>query len=155
MSDISFQCPACSHDLVVDGRAAGMFLSCPECHKPLVVPKSGTLAPSGARPRATILPSAPPPAAPPAAPATPPPAPPATTAGESVAAAPAGPLQYKVVAVQDDEGTPGPVDPARIERKLNELTAAGWRFRSAATVQTPDWLGHPKQSVLLIFDRRA
>ena len=38
MSDIQFNCPKCSHNLVVDAAGAGMSVPCPECNEPLIIP---------------------------------------------------------------------------------------------------------------------
>ena len=44
MSDMEFDCPHCSHGLVVDTRGAGMQVNCPECGEPIEIPVPDWLA---------------------------------------------------------------------------------------------------------------
>ena len=39
MSDIEFDCPECLNRLVVDESGAGRVVDCPECRKPVRIPK--------------------------------------------------------------------------------------------------------------------
>ncbi len=45
MSDIEFDCPACLKTLSVDSQGAGLVVDCPECGKPIRIPKPPALEP--------------------------------------------------------------------------------------------------------------
>lgn len=52
MSDITFDCPECAGHLVVDEKGAGMTVPCPECGKPISVPRLTTPPPPSTVPSA-------------------------------------------------------------------------------------------------------
>ena len=37
-NDIVFDCPHCGKSLAIDGRGAGLMVTCPDCHRDVVVP---------------------------------------------------------------------------------------------------------------------
>jgi DNA-directed RNA polymerase subunit RPC12/RpoP len=137
MTDLTFDCPECSHTLVVDAQAVGLVVACPECGTQIRVPNPD--APEASEPDT-------PDAAPDAAPFVEP-----AAAPEMVAA---GAIQeYRVVSMIEDEGIAGKITADVVELKLNELLQEGWRLRSATTIQTRDTQGDPRQELLLILER--
>jgi DNA-directed RNA polymerase subunit RPC12/RpoP len=142
MADLVFDCPECSHELIVDAQAAGMMVPCPECGASLLVPKPEEVAAEEA-------------AAEPV---------PVRVVSEGEAAAPeAVPapelapvrVEYRVVSLLEGEGAEGKITAAAVEQKLTELLQEGWFLRTAATVQARDWLGNnPRQELLLMLERQ-
>lgn len=49
MSDIKFACPECLRQLIVDSQAAGRVFNCPQCSKPIRIPRRRN-APSAPQP---------------------------------------------------------------------------------------------------------
>lgn len=139
MADLTFDCPECSHELVVDAQAAGMVVACPECGAQLRIPAIGEEPAAGgagaaAKRVGTVAAPAPVPAP------------------EMAAAGPA--LEYKVVSMLEGDGDAGKLTADAVEFKLNELLQDGWQLRSSTAVNTRDWLGNPKQEILLIMVRQ-
>ena len=144
MADLTFDCPECSHELVVDAQAAGMVVACPECGAQLRIPaleEEPAAGESGGSAKRVGTKAAPAPATRPA------PAPPPEIApsGQS--------LEYKVVSMLEGEGDAGKLTADAVEFKLNELLQDGWQLRSSTAINTRDWLGNPKQEILLILVR--
>jgi predicted Zn finger-like uncharacterized protein len=143
MSDMTFQCPACSTNLTVDEEAAGVTVPCPACGKPLVVPPP-------VLPAIPVDPAPPPREAPPARAA---PAAPTHSLANRHISAPR--TQYKVVALGDKNQFPGRFDATAIEHKLNELAQSGWTFVSITRVHWPNSFGTVQEEMLLFFEKPA
>ena len=146
MADFTFDCPQCSHNLIVDAQAAGLVVACPECGTQLLVPTADEEAESGEPAVPATVDDAKLAAEPASDSATvPAPAPEMALSGTA--------LEYKVVSMLEGEGESGRLTAEAVEFKLNELMQDGWRLRSTAAIQTRDWLGNPKQEILLIMER--
>jgi len=138
MSDLTFDCPECSHTLIVDAQAVDLVVACPECGTQIRVPNPEAAAGESALPDAETAPDAPPAAEPAPAPEM----------------AATGVLQeYRVVSLIEDDGIAGKITADVVELKLNELLQEGWRLRSATTIRTRDAQGEPRQELLLIVER--
>lgn len=153
MADLTFDCPECSHELIVDAQASGMVVACPECGTKILVPnpedepEETPAAGAGGVPVKLVGSRADAAAVPESAPE-----PAVAPAPEMVPTSPA--LEYKVVSLLEGDGEAGKITADAVEFKLNELLSDGWTLRSATTVHTRDWLGNPKQELLLIVERR-
>ena len=136
MADLTFDCPECSHNLVVDTQAAGLVVACPECGTQIRVPcpDSGSEAGESAVPEEGGA------ATPDAAPLS----------GPEVASETA--VEYRVISMIAGEGG-AEITADAVEFRLNELTQEGWRLRSATTVPTCDAQGLPNPELLLIMER--
>ncbi|MEI8243125.1 MAG: hypothetical protein WCI17_07655 [bacterium] len=125
MADLTFDCPECAHNLVVDAQAAGLVVACPDCGTQLRVPSPDAAAGEVAAPDAAE------------------PAPvPEMAAGAT--------LEYKVVSMSD---AAGPITADAVEFALNERMQEGWQLRSATTLQMCGAQGQPGQELLLILER--
>lgn len=140
MADIIFDCPECDHNLVVDKQAAGRVVTCPECGSQIQVPTPDPSEADEVPEPAVEVTLAPDDAAEPVA------APEMATAGAA--------MEYKVVSMPEGEGEADKLTGDAVEFKLNELAQEGWHLRSATTIPTRNWLGNPKQELLLILDRQ-
>ena len=140
MSDLTFDCPECSHTLIVDAQAVGLVVACPECGTQIRVPDPEA-EPEGGEPAAQEADDASTPEA------EPEPAPaPEMAATDAL-------QEYRVVSLVEDDGIAGKITADVVELKLNALLQEGWRLRSATTIQTRDAQGEPRQELLLIVER--
>ena len=136
MADVTFDCPECSHNLIVDEQAAGLVVACPECGTQIRVPGADAAAADVPLKAESLDPEA-------AALAEPVPAP-----EMDVAAA-----EYRVVALADGENGDSRITAEAVQRRLNELAREGWRLCSATTLQPPASPDQAGQELLLILQR--
>ena len=141
MADLTFECPECSHALIVDVQAAGLVVPCPDCGTQIRVPVPDPELEAGETDTTAKVDAATPEAPPVGEPVPVP---------EMAAAA----VEYRVVGMIDGNGIAEKVTADAVEFRLNELLQEGWRLRSATTVQTHDAQGNPRQELLLIMERQ-
>ena len=140
MPDLAFDCPECSHELIVDAQAAGRVVACPECGTQIRIPDPDH-DPEASEPDLQANLEAPPVEAAPIVELVP--------APEMAVA-----MEYRVVSLIDGDGIFDRITADAVEFKLNELTQDGWRLRSATTIQTPDAQDKLRQELLLILERK-
>ena len=141
MADLTFDCPACGHSLIVDAQAVGLVVACPECGTQLLVPNPDENAENGETNGPETVGGERP-----AIPST------RVAAPEMAANGPA--LEYKVVSMPEGEGAAGKLTADAVEYRLNELMQDGWLLRSAVTVHSRDAQDKPRQELLLVMERR-
>ena len=129
MSDLTFDCPECAHNLIVDEQAVGLVVACPECGTQVRVPNADEETETDSVADADVEPAA------------------APEMG-------AGGVEYRVVGLIDGEGTDEKITAAVVEFRLNELVQEGWVLRSATTVQTRDAQDKLRQELLLMMERQ-
>ena len=142
MADVTFDCPECSHNLIVDEQATGMVVPCPECGTQIRVPALGTdLSVSEAADAGEAR------TAPPAAgPCIEPVATPEMTCGDR--------REYKVVSMMGGAGASSILRTDEIEAWLNERAQEGWRLCAATTIQTQSQEQDIAYPELLLFIER-
>ena len=140
MADLNFDCPECSHNLIVDAQAAGLVVACPECGTQIRVPALDAETGIAGEPVRVAV----------------------SVTDESAASEPvpapemsAAALEYRVVGLIDGDGSAGQLTAEVVEFKLNELQQEGWRLCSATTIQTQDAQDKPRQELLLILERKG
>ena len=140
MADLTFDCPECSHELIVDAQAAGRVVACPECGTQIRIPDPET-DPEVAASNSLVNSEAPPVEA--------------TPSGEPVPAPEmAAAMEYRVVSLIEGDNIADRITADAVEFKLNELTPEGWRLRSATTIQRADAQDKVRQELLLILERK-
>lgn len=140
MADLTFNCPECSHDLIVDEQAMGLVVPCPECGTQIRVPASEADLPVGvsAETNDPLDPDTE------AVPGIEPVAAPEIRIGDR--------REYKVVSMMGAAATTIRAD--EIESWLNERTQEGWRLCAATTIQTRAEQQDTTQPELLLFLER-
>ncbi|MFZ4397072.1 MAG: DUF4177 domain-containing protein [Kiritimatiellia bacterium] len=142
MADVTFDCPECSHNLIVDDLATGMVVPCPECGTQIRVPAPETDLPvSEAADAGEDLA-----AHPDAGPGIEPVAAPEMTCGDR--------REYKVVSMMGGAGAGSILRADEIETWLNERTQEGWRLCAATTMQTRSQEQDTAYPELLLFLER-
>jgi hypothetical protein len=130
MPDITFDCPECSHPLIVDAEAVGLVVPCPDCATQIRVPlpeEAEPLRSSPATDESLPIPES-------------------TTPAR---------LEYRVLSLPADAPTETPLSAETVAACLNTLSDEGWRLRSTATIPTRTTSGTRQQELLLILERPA
>ncbi len=161
MADITFDCPECSHNLIVDATAAGLVVPCPECATQIRVPSPATepLLPADKTTDTTDTTETTETTententenAETSEPAEPDETDEPVAAPELTAAAP---LTYRVLSLPvnarpDEE----PLTAETVEACLNSVAQEGWQLRAATTIPVRTVQGTPQPELLLILER--